>query len=107
MMARTGSSPSDTFYQICPIQKGNPVISFHVDYTNGFLLTGLASGAVDAWPLPIDLDGSISINNIEEKTHEIANTKEKKKKKKLKYNKYYCRRLIESDYETVRHVYIK
>ena len=58
---------SDAFYQICPVQKGNPVISFHVDYRNGFVLTGLASGAVDAWPLPIDLDGTISINILRKK----------------------------------------
>eukprot|EP00483_Globobulimina_turgida_P005198 UN05208 len=107
-MSRTASAPSDAFYQICPVQKGNPVISFHVDYVNGFLLTGLASGAVDAWPLPIDLDGRISINAREEKTHEVnVNDSVKNKNKSAKYNKYYCRRLIESDYETVRHVYIK
>ena len=114
-------SRSSSFYQICPIQKGNPVISFDIDYRNGFLLCGLASGAVDAWPLPIQLDGTISINNIEEEKHEIIddnnnNNKEKKNKIKnkkknnnnnKKYSKYYCRRLIESDYETVRHVYIK
>jgi len=97
------------FYQICPVQKGNPVISFQVDYRNGFLLTGLASGAVDAWPLPIDLDGSISINNAEEEKHEINNSDKDKHidSKSKKYCKYYCRRLIESDYETVRHVHIK
>eukprot|EP01084_Bolivina_argentea_P199722 341699_1 len=109
-MARTASNVrSDAFYQICPVQKGNPVISFHVDYRNGFLLTGLASGAVDAWPLPIVLDGTISINDIEEKKHEINNeiSSQKVNAKQKKYSKYYCRRLIESDYETVRHVHIK
>ena len=108
-MARTSSAPSDAFYQICPIQKGNPVISFHVDYRNGFILTGLASGAVDAWPLPIDLYGQISINPSEEEKHEINHKQASKKMnaKNKKYSKFYCRRLIESDYETVRHVHIK
>ena len=68
------------------------------------MLKGLASGAVDAWPLPIALDGTISIDTNEEKKHEIhSGIKESAKK----YSKYYCRRLIDADYETVRHVHIK
>mmetsp|Transcript_32027 Transcript_32027/g.51789 ORF Transcript_32027/g.51789 Transcript_32027/m.51789 type:complete len:396 (-) Transcript_32027:38-1225(-) len=108
-MSTAAEDIATKFYQICPVQKGNPVISFHVDYRNGFVVTGLASGAVDAWPLPIELDGTISIDNVEEQKHEI-NTAAKGQdlnSANKKYCKYYCRRLIESDYETVRHVHVK
>ena len=43
--------------QVCPIQKGNPVITFEIDLYNGFVICGLASGAVDCWVLPSALGG--------------------------------------------------
>ena len=65
-------------YQICPIRKGDPIITFTVDVKNGFVVTGLASGGVDAWPIPSTLGGKSYHYTPEQESKHIITKASKK-----------------------------
>ncbi|ETO36531.1 hypothetical protein RFI_00533, partial [Reticulomyxa filosa] len=89
-------------FQVCPVQKSNPLITFTVDLRNGFFLTGLASGTVDAWLVPAELGGT---TNLKETSHVVDGGNNLSQEEK--YSTYLCRRLIDGDNESIRHIYVQ